>query len=100
MITVIEFQDDFVGKQLNQLRKSGQMDNNPHKGKALELDNYFKALKETRAINKFLADAGFKPPKLQALEQLREKEKAYESNPTNELKQEVIQARLRYNVLR
>ena len=73
---------------------------NPHKGKPLELEAYFKAPKETRAVNKFLADAGFKPPKLQALAELREKEQAYTVNPSEELRQEVIQARLRYNVLR
>ena len=97
---MIDYQDDFIGAQLNKLRKSGQMENNPHKGKPLELDAYFKAPKETRAVNKFLADAGFKPPKLQALAELREKEQAYTENPSEELRQEVIQARLRYNVLR
>ena len=97
---MIEYQDDFIGAQLQRLRDSGQMENNPHKGKALELESYFKAPRETRAINKFLADAGFKPAKLKALENLRQQEDAYEKNPSDENRQAVIQARLRYNVLR
>lgn len=66
------------------------MEHNPYAGKPLELDRYFKSPSETRAINKFLADAGFKPPKLQALAQLREKEQAYANNPSERRKQEVI----------
>jgi DnaJ homologue, subfamily C, member 28, conserved domain len=96
---MIEYQDDFVGVQLNQLRKSGQMENNPYEGKPLELESYFKVPQDTRAIYKFLADSGFKPPKLQALETLREKEQKHEANPSDERRQEVIQARLRYDVL-
>ncbi len=97
---MIEYQDDFVGLQLKKLKQSGGLDDNAFAGQPLDLRAYFKAPKETRAINKFLHDAGFKPPKLQALQELREKEAEYASNPTETLRSELVQARLRYDVLR
>ena len=97
---MIEYQDDFIGLQLKKLKQSGGLDDNAYTGKPLDLEAYFKAPKETRAINKVLYDAGFKPPKLQALQDLRDKEAEYARNPTEALKSELVQARLRYDVLR
>ena len=97
---MVEYVEDLIGLQLSRLKASGGMDNNPYAGKPLDFTDYFKAPKESRAINRVLANSGFKPPKLQALCDLREKEEQYKNNPCNELRQEMNQLRLKYQVLR
>jgi len=76
------------------------MDNNAYAGKPLDLKGYFNGPKETRAIYKVLADSGFKPPKLQALSDLKEKEAVYRRKPTAALRLEIIHLRLKCQVLR
>ena len=97
---MIEYQDDFIGVQLNKLKQMRALENNPYDGKTLNLENYFKAPGDNRAIFQFLADAGFQPPKLQALQLLRHKERDYQANPSPELHRELVQAQLNYDILR
>jgi len=97
---MIEYVEDLIGLQLKRLQDSGAMDNNPYSGKPLDFTEYLKAPEETRAINRVLADSGFKPPKLQALCDLRDKEQQYKSQPCEDLRKEINQLRLKYQVLR
>lgn len=94
-----EYAEDYISSGLKKMADSGELEKNPYRGKPLDLSGYFKAPKETRAINRFLADAGFKPPKLELLSKLRAKEDEYFTTPSPELRQEIINLRLRYDVL-
>ena len=92
--------EDYISISLKKLEELGDLERNPYKGKPLDLKGYLESPKETRALNRFLADSGFKPPKLEILSRIKSKEQEYETNPTNELRKEIIDLRLQYNVLR
>lgn len=96
--------DQHIARNLEKMRKAGELEKNPYRGKKIDYTDYFRAPKETRAINRVLVDSGFKPPKLELLSQIKEKERVRAlSNCETEkenLKQEIIALRLKYNVLR
>ncbi|GLS83426.1 DnaJ family domain-containing protein [Paraferrimonas haliotis] len=95
-----DFLDAHIARSLKKLEQAGGLDNNPHKAKPLELDGYFRAPKETRAVNRFLADAGFIPPKVELLAKIHDKQQEYDLNPTAELRKELIELRLKYDTLK
>lgn len=45
---------------------------NKFKGKAIDLTDYFRSPKESRAVNRYLRDQGFTPTKIQLMNKLAE----------------------------
>ena len=90
--------EDYIARSLKKMRDQGQLDNDKYKGKPLELAAYFRSDKNTRAINRYLADAGFVPPKVALLKEIKILEQQYQHEPSDELNRKLNALRLKYNV--
>ena len=97
---MLNYIEDNISKAIKRMEESGELKSNSFSGKPLELSGYFRAPKDTRAINRYLSDAGFIPPKLEALQAFRRAEDQYKNSPSPEAKKSMIELRLKYDVLR
>ena len=92
--------EDHIARRLKEMETTGELKANPLKGKPLDLQDYFRSPKETRAVDRYLADNGYEPPKLQMLKQIKELEEEYRRQPSVELKRKLNSLRLKYNLMR
>lgn len=92
----MQYVEDYIARSLKKLEQSGDMDNNAYKGKPLNFDAYFRSDKKDRAINRYLADAGFVPPKVALLKQIKTLENQYQSEPSAKLLEEIEALKLKY----
>lgn len=96
--------EQHIATNLEKMRLSGELEKTPYRVKKIDYSDYFRAPKETRSTNRVLVDSGFKPPKLELLSQIKEKERMRAlstcENEQKSLKQEIISLRLKYDVLR
>lgn len=80
--------------------ESGELENNPFRGKKLDFTDYFRSPAEYRAINRYLSDTGFIPPKVQLLEEIKQLEEEYDHNRSQETLSKLNELRLKYNIAR
>lgn len=91
--------DLMVENRMREAQAMGQMDNNPYKGKTINLDAYFRSPKDSRAINKYLKDQGFILPKIQFLCELKELEAEYNQSHDIAIKDKIQALQLKINML-
>ena len=91
--------DLIIENRMREAQALGQMDNNPLAGQAINLDDYFRAPKDSRAINKYLKDQGFVPPKIQLMRELNELENQYRHNRESDLRDKIQALQLKINML-
>ncbi|MCL1140302.1 DnaJ family domain-containing protein [Shewanella pneumatophori] len=90
--------EDYISRQVKKITESGEMENNPHQGKRLELDSYFRSPAENRAINRFLSDTGFVPQKIQILAEIKMLESQQEQEYNLDTQLKINALRLKYDM--
>ncbi|WP_028767700.1 DnaJ family domain-containing protein [Shewanella fidelis] len=90
--------EDYISRQVQKISESGEMANNPYQGKRLELESYFRSPVENRAINRFLSDSGFVPPKIQILAEIKVLESQQEQEYSLDTQLKLNALRLKYDM--
>lgn len=88
------FVDDMIGRWMNTSETKEKLNNNPNKGKRLDLDEYFKAPEEQRVLMHVLKNANYLPPAVQLMKQIKKKEEQLlrinDLQKKEELKRQII----------
>ncbi|KMV28654.1 DUF1992 domain-containing protein [Photobacterium swingsii] len=97
------FIDNAIAGWIRKAEKSGELNNNQYKGKAIDLDDYFRTPAEHRLGMKILKDANCLPPAVELMKQISTKKEALEKindpESRNTLQKEITALELKKNLL-
>lgn len=93
---------DPIDEIIRQAIQRGDFDNLKNSGKKLNLDDYFEMPEDIRVGYTMLKEANFIPPEVELLQeigQLEENLKTAEPGQREQLRRQIQEKRLRYNIL-
>ena len=91
-----------IDEIIRQAMQSGEFDNLPNQGKKLSLDEYFNLPEELRVGYTLLKNANFVPPEIELLKEIEALEiklKSGAKEQASELRKQLQEKRLQYNIL-
>ncbi|NOI70956.1 DnaJ family domain-containing protein [Vibrio owensii] len=95
--------DNAIGGWIRNAEKTGELKDNPYRGKKLDLEDYFKTPAEHRMGMKILKDANCLPPAVQMMQLIEKKQKEFESSEDPEtkemLRKEIMALKLKKDLL-
>ncbi|MCY9801837.1 DUF1992 domain-containing protein [Vibrio scophthalmi] len=97
------FIDNAIGGWIRNAEKSGELKNNPYKGKKLDLEDYFNTPEKHRLGMKILKDANCLPPAVEMMKLIEKKKEEWDNTENSiekeELRQELMKLELKKNLL-
>lgn len=92
--------EDYISRCIKKMDESSELENSKLRGKKLDYTDYFRCPSENRAINRYLSDTGFVPPKVQILTEIKQLEIQYEKDKQIETQQKINGLKLKYNMMK
>ncbi|PSW22097.1 DUF1992 domain-containing protein [Photobacterium sanctipauli] len=97
------FIDNAIAGWIRKAEKTGELKDNPYRGKQLDLEEYFRTPAEHRLGMKILKDANCLPPAVQMMKDIEEKKQVLETiedpQQREELKKEIMALELKKELL-
>ncbi|NUW75194.1 DUF1992 domain-containing protein [Vibrio mediterranei] len=97
------FIDNAISGWIRKAEQTGELKDNPYKGKSIDLEDYFNTPAEHRMGMKILKDANCLPPAIQLMKEIEVKKEQFqqEANEYSKeaLRKEIISLELKRNLL-
>ncbi|MDA0107357.1 DUF1992 domain-containing protein [Vibrio sp. La 4.2.2] len=97
------FIDNAISGWIRKAEQTGELKDNPYKGKSIDLEDYFNTPAEHRMGMKILKDANCLPPAIQLMKEIEVKKEQFQQeaneNSKEALRKEIISLELKRNLL-
>ncbi|KFA97994.1 J-domain-containing protein [Vibrio sp. ER1A] len=97
------FIDNAISGWIRKAEQTGELKDNPYKGKSIYLEDYFNTPAEHRMGMKILKDANCLPPAIQLMKEIEVKKEQFQQeaneNSKEALRKEIISLELKRNLL-
>lgn len=97
------FIDNAISGWIRKAEQTGELKDNPYKGKSIDLEDYFNTPAEHRMGMKILKDANCFPPAIQLMKEIEVKKEQFQQeaneNSKEALRKEIISLELKRNLL-